>query len=53
MCELAHSLKGAAGSLNVQKSAAVFSDLEEIGRTGSMTGAQERIEKARQYTEQL
>lgn len=50
---VAHSIKGAAANLNVEMLAAVFYELEEMGRSESMDGVEESMEKAKAYTERL
>jgi len=40
---LAHALKGAAANLNVDRMTSALKRLEDMGRDGSVTGAQELI----------
>jgi len=50
---LAHSIKGAAANLNVDKMAELFAILESLGRSESFEGVEEYIEQIRELNESL
>lgn len=49
----AHSIKGAAANLNVEKVAEIFYGLEQLGHNKSMEGVDDLLQQARHYNELL
>jgi HPt (histidine-containing phosphotransfer) domain-containing protein len=49
----AHSIKGAAANLNVEKMADAFFGLETLGRSNSLTGVEDLLKQAKTYHELL